>query len=542
VVTDDPEQALTYADLLRGPRLALAVPDEVTTKAPEDFRVMGRPARRIDAVDRVTGRAKYSQDIVLPGMLYGKILRPPSYGARLLEIDTTRAERVAGFVSVVREDDFVGVVAEREDQAEYALEAVRARWEEDRDTASDWNLPALLKERAGETVVLREDGSLEAGFDRADRVLESVYFVPYVSNAQMEPSAAVASWEGEQLTVWSGNRSPFGERDQLAEVFGIGQDRVRVIAAEIGGSFGSKTPTVAVEAARLARAVGRPVRVGYSRAEEFAWSTVRPAALIEIRSGVTAEGTIVAWDYTAYHSGGGPGRARRGADTLYDTPNVRVSVANSPSPLMSGSYRSLGGAINHFAREVHLDEIAAALELDPVELRLRNLTNPRLRRALTTAAERFGWESREAGPSEGFGVAVGYDVGSYVAECVELAVRDREVQVRRVVAAFDCGLVVNPDGARNQVEGSIMMGIGTALWEAVEFDGGRVLNAGFTHYRVPRITDAPEIEVVLVGDPETPSSGAGEPGIVPIAAAVANAVRDATGTGIDQLPIVPRLG
>ena len=232
---------------------------------------------------------------------------------------------------------------------------------------------------------------------------------------------------------------------------------------------------------------------------------------------------------------------RRGSQTPYDVPNVRVTVARSDSPLTAGSYRSLGGATNHFAREVHMDEIAHGLGLDPLEFRLRNLSHPRLRATTIAAAKSFGWEARVKEAGGGYGMAIGYDAGSFTAQCVEVSVENREVQVRRVVVGFDCGLVVNPDGARNQIEGSIIMGMGTALWEAVEFDGGRVLNAGFSRYRVPRITDAPEIEVVFTDEPGTPSSGAGEPGIVPIAAAIANAVRDATGTAIEELPIVPRL-
>ena len=539
---DQPSQMMSYADLLRDQKIRMPIPEDTTMKEPEGFRVMGRDTQRTDALARVTGQARYSQDIVVPGMLHGKVLRPPSYGARLQQVDSARAEQVPGLVKLVREDDFVGVISEREDMAAYALEAIRARWQEGEDSSSDWDLPALLKEKAVEPVVLREEGSLAAGFDQADHVLESRYFVPYISNAAMEPSAAVASWDDGYLTVWCGDRSPFGVRDQLARAFELEEGKVRVIAPEVGGAFGSKGAAgAAYDAARLARAAGRPVRVAYSRPEEFVWSTVRPAAVIEIRSGVKADGAIVAWEYTAYHAGESPFRGQRGADTPYNTPNVRVAVANSESPLRSGSYRSLGGALNHYAREVHLDEIAATLERDPVEVRLANLTHPRLRQVLTEAADAFAWDSRRAGASVGFGAAISYDVGSYVAECVELTVEGREVQVQRVVAAFDCGLGLNPDGVRNQVEGSIVMGMGTALWEAMEFDGGRPLNPSFSRYRVPRITDAPQIEVVLVGDPATPSTGAGEPGIVPIAAAISNAVYSASGSRVRELPIVPRL-
>jgi nicotinate dehydrogenase subunit B len=541
VVSNDGATGVDYADLLSGQSLTLDVPDVVEVKAVKDFRLMGRPARRIDAVSRVTGAAKYVRDVVVPGMLYGKILRPPSYGAKLVQVDTARAKRVDGVISVVQDGDFVGVVAEREDVAEYAVEVIRARWEESRDTASDWNIPALLKERAEVPTALRDEGDLESAFGSANRVFENTYYVPYISNAQMEPSASVARWDDGNLTVWCANRGPFAERDSLAEMFGLPADKVRVIAAEIGGSFGTKTPTVSHEAARLARAIDAPVRVSYDRAEEFAWSTVRPAATFEIKSGVDANGKIVAWDYTAFHAGENAFRGQRGADTMYDVDNVRIAVAASESPLQSGSYRSLGGATNHFAREVHMDEIAVGLGIDPLEFRLNNLSHERLRGTLVAAAEAFGWETRDNSSGKGYGMAIGYDAGSFTAQIAEVTVENQEARVDRVVVGFDCGLVVNPDGARNQIEGSIVMGMGTALWETVEFDGGRVLNAGFARYRVPRIGDAPEIEVVFTGGDDVPSSGAGEPGIVPTAAAIANAVRDATGTAVEQLPIVPNL-
>jgi isoquinoline 1-oxidoreductase len=391
-------------------------------------------------------------------------------------------------------------------------------------------------------VILREEGSLAEEFAKADHVLDGSYFIPYIANAPMEPSAAVASWEDGKLTVWSGDRSPFGVRDQLARDLDMREDQVRVIAPEIGGSFGTKgTVSVAYEAALLSKAAGRPVRVVHSRAEEFMWGTVRPATLIEIRSGFQADGKIVAWECTAYHTGDLAIRGQRGADTPYNTPTVRIAVADCKSPLKSGSYRSLGCAGNHFAREVHIDEIAASLHMDPVEFRLMNLTHPRLRRVLSQTADRFDWDSRRTESSSGIGVAIGYDAGSYVAECVELVVQRKVVRVQRVVAGIDCGMVVNPEGVRNQVEGSIIMGMGTPLREEVEFDAGRLLNPVFSRYRVPRINDAPQIEVVLAGDPTTPSTGAGEPGIVPIAAAIDNAVYNTTEARIRDLPIVPRL-
>ena len=541
-VSGESNRRVSYAELLQGKDLRLPIPEDTTTKSVEDFVFMGKDAPRTDALARVTGQAKYSQDIIVDGMLHGKVLRAPSYGARPQQIDTSSVERVPGFVMVVRDGDFVGVVCEREDAAEQAVDAIRVRWQEEPDLPSDSDFPDALKEKAGEMIVLREEGSPVDGFAKSDHVLEGRYFVPHVANVPMETSTAVASWDGGNLTVWSGDRAPFGVREELAQALNISQNQIRVIAPEVGGSFGTKgTVGVAQEAALLSKAVGRPVRVAHSRSEEFMWGTVRPAALFEIRSGFNADGKIVAWEYTAYHTGDRPQRGQRGADTPYNTPNVRIAVADSDSPLRTGSYRSLGCAANHFAREIHIDEIAATLNMDPVELRLMNLTHLRLSRVLRQTADRFDWESRRGDSSTGIGVAIGYDAGSFVAECVEVVVQRRNVRVQRVVAGIDCGMVVNPEGVRNQMEGSIVMGMGTALREVVEFDSGRLLNPALSRYRVPRINDTPQIEVVMAGDSSTPSTGAGEPGIVPIAAAIGNAVYDATESRIRDLPIVPRL-
>ena len=271
------------------------------------------------------------------------------------------------------------------------------------------------------------------------------------------------------------------------------------------------------------------------------WASVRPAALIRVKSGFTSDGHVVAWESDGYHAGALPFLGRRGSETPYAIPNVRVTTYTCDSPLRSGSYRSLGGAANHFARESHMDEIAARVGLDPVEFRLRNLTHPRFRRVLEAAAKAFGWSPAASASGRGVGVALGLDVGSYVAACVQLEVRGAKVTVERVTAALDCGLTVNPEGAKNQMEGSIVMGMGTALYEAIDFSGGKLLNTSFTRYRVPRAHNAPQIDIELVGEPETPSTGAGEPGIVPVAPAIANAVFDVTERRIRELPIQSQL-
>jgi nicotinate dehydrogenase subunit B len=534
------ERSVTYAELIRGQTIARDITDDIALTASAEFGMMGKTHGRIDAEERVTGRALYSQDVILDGMLYAGVLRRPWRGARLESLDTSVAERMPGVERVVREDDLVAVLADTDEHAAVALNALQATatWGNPAPATSSVDLPVVLVESAHDPFVTQEAGSLDEGFRQASGILEAEYYIPYVSNAPMEPRAAVATWDGDHLTVWAGTQRPFGIRTELAQRFELDEHDVRVIAPEIGGGFGSKSPYPAAhEAARLARVAGRPVRVAYTRAEEMMVATVRPAAVIRIKSGFTKDGRIVAWEFHGYHAGDRPFLGRRGSDSPYDHPHVRVTTYTSDSPLATGSYRSLGAAANHFAREVHVDDLAATLGIDPLEFRLRNLSHPRFRRVLERAAEVHGWASGAAPTRRGQGIAVGIDVGSYVATAVDLDVGGNEVGVRRVTAALDCGLVVNPEGAKNQVEGSVVMGMGTALYEAIDFQQGRVLNAGFTRYRVPRSNDAPDIETLLVGDDDTPSTGAGEPGIVPIAAAIANGVFDRTGERHRELPI-----
>ena len=497
---------------------------------------------RVDGAERVIGATVYAHDFTLENTAYGRIIRPPSVGAILARLDVSRAEQVPGFVCLVQIDGLIGVVAESKDAVDNVASFIRARWNEQDDDVSDWNLPAVLKDRGNEPVLLRDDGDTVDAFAKADRVVSGVYYVPYVANAQMEPSAATAKWnEDGSLTVWCANRGPFTERSYLADRLGMEAEDIRVIVQEVGGSFGTKSQTVSYEAAILARESGRPVKISYSREEEFSISTVRPAAVMEINAGIDSDGKLMVWDYTAFHAGDNPFRGRRGADSPYDSEAVRIRIADSPSPLPHGSYRSLGGATNHFGREVHIDTIARELGLDPLEFRLNNLSNQRYRSVLETVAEMSGWDSRTKNVGLGFGVAVGFDAGSYVAQVAKVEVNGRNVSVERVDVAFDCGKVLNPEGARNQVEGAVVMGMGTTLWESVQFEGGRVINTGFGSYRVPRITDVPEINVSFVDGLSNHPTGVGEPGIVPIAAAITNAVVDATGLLIDRLPLQEQL-
>jgi isoquinoline 1-oxidoreductase len=535
----DAARSLTFAQVLEGQTLVRDIPDDVVVNAPADFTVMGHDSGRVDALERVTGRAIYTQDVLREGMLFARVLRPPAYGAKLRAFDSSVAERMPGVVSVVYDDGFVAVLAETDEAADRAHDVIMSEWDEPADTISQWDLPARLEAESRDPVTTQEAGDVERALAGAANRLEATYYVPYISIAPMEPRAAVAEWQGDRLTVWAGTQRPFGVRGELALHFGIEESQIHVIAPEIGGGFGGKSIyRPALEAARLAKIAGRPVRVAYSRVEELTWSTFRPAALITIRSGFDGDGRITAWDYHAIHTTTDrPMIGQRGSETPYACDDVRVMVSAGPAPLRPGSYRSLGCAVNHFARESHIDEIASAIGVDPVEFRMRNLPEPRYRAVLEAAATSFGWGTAAAPSQRGVGVAVGLDVGSYAAECVAIDIQGREIAVKRVSSSLDCGLLFNPEGARSQMEGAIMMGLGGALFEAAEFEGGRLLNGSFARYRVPRINQTPQIDVSLVGTTENPSTGAGEPGIVPIAPAIANAVFDLTGKRIRELPL-----
>jgi isoquinoline 1-oxidoreductase len=347
----------------------------------------------------------------------------------------------------------------------------------------------------------------------------------------------VAEWKDGKLSVWTGTQRPFGVRGELAEAFRLPENHVRVVMPDMGSGYGGKhTGEAALEAARLAQAARQPVKLVWTREEEFTWAYFRPAGVIEVSAGVSSDGAITAWEFHNYNSGAAA------ITTLYNIPNQRIQFHAVESPLRQGSYRSLAAAANHFARRSFMDELAHMAKMDPLDFRLKNLTDARLREALEAAAEKFGWGKPKPQPGHGFGIAGGFDKGGYVATCAEVAVdpATRQVRVVRVVTAFDCGAVVNPDGLRNQIEGANNMGIGGALFEAIQFENGRILNPHFAQYRVPRFSDAPVMEVVLIDRKDVPSAGAGETPIVGIAPAIGNAIFAATGKRQRALPMAPK--
>ena len=468
-----------------------------------------------------------------PGMVHARMIRPPRYGATLAAVDSTSAEALPG-VKVVTDGNFLGVVAPGTEESARAAALVKCTWVGGGDESAATlfeDLKKTAESGSGDPAI----GNVERAVAEAAQRFESTYTVAYIAHCPLEPRAAVAEWSGDALTVWTGTQRPFGVQGELADALHIPKDRVRVIVPDTGSGYGGKhTGDAAVEAARLAKAAGKPVKLVWTREDEMTWAYFRPAGVIDIRSAVGADHRITAWEFHNYNSGGS------GIRTPYDIANQRVVFHQATSPLRQGSYRGLAATANHFARETHMDEIAAAIGEDPLAFRLRNLRDERISAVLKAAADRFGWQARKRSAGGGFGLAAGTEKGGYVAACAEVAVKGRDVQVVRVVVSFECGSIVNPDGLRNQVEGAIVQGLGGALFEAIAFEGGRIGNAKFADYRVPRFRDTPSIDTVLLNRTDLPPAGAGETPIVAIAPAVGNAIFDATGIRLRSLPMVPQ--
>ncbi len=535
------KRSFDYADLARSAGAAKlfqqAIPSDVALTPLREWRVLGTSVPRPAARDLVTGAHKYPSDIARPGMLYGKILRPPAYDAKLLSVDLAPARAMRDVVAVRdnQDDQFVGVVAPNSFLAEHALGAIS-------DTAK-WKMPASVQPSSGDLFdYLRQNA--EGGVPQnpfaneltAARRLRRSYRVPYIQHAPLEPRAAVAEWKEGRLTVWTGSQNPFGVRSELARAFHMPEDQVRVVIPDFGAAFGGKhTGEHAIEAARLARAAGKPVSLRWTRAEEFTWAYFRPAGVIEAEASLDAQGKIATWHFVNINSG------PNAIDAPYAIGKTDCRFVASRPPLRHGSYRGLAATANNFVREVFMDELAAIAGADPLAFRRAHLEDPRLRAVLETAATQFRWQEsasrNESGTS--VGLACGTEKGSYVAACVEIEIDrpQKKFQVRRVCEAFECGAIVNPANLLSQVQGAIIMGLGAALREEIQFEGGTILNASFGEYLVPRLEDVPELDIHLVNRPDLPSAGAGETPIIAIAPAIANAVFRATGASVQALPI-----
>jgi nicotinate dehydrogenase subunit B len=540
-----PQVKVTYAQLAKGQKIERHAQVKPGIKPPAEFKVMGRPAARRDARDKATGKAKFAGDIRFPGMLYARILRPPAHGAKMTRLDTSAAEKVPG-ARVVQDGDLIAVLHEFPDVAEAALAKIKADYDLPASELNDKTIYDHLIKAAPQGKPVAQGGNLDEGAKLASLKFEERYLNAYVAHATMETHTAVVKIDGDKAVVYASTQAPFRVRDEIAQALKLPSPNVHVIMPFVGGGFGGKTRnTQAVQAARLAQAVGKPIQVMWTRADEFFYDTFRPAAIVNIASGVSSAGKIVFWDYEVLWAG------ERSSEQFYDIPYHRTVVrgewgggggaGTGGHPFDVGAWRGPGSNTNTFARESHIDIMAAEAGIDPVEFRLMNLNNKRMKRVLRAAAEKFGWKPAKAPSKRGFGVSCADYAGTYVAACAEVEVdaATGAIRVKRVVCAQDSGIAVNPDGATLQVEGCIMMGLGYTLTEEMHFTGRKLLDLNFDSYELPRFSWMPKIETVLVNSPEVSISGGGEPAIINMGSVVANAVFDATGARLLELPMTP---
>lgn len=511
--------------------------NEIDLVPADRWRVLGSDVKKVGGWDVVTGAAKFPSDIIRPEMLYGKVLRPVSNEATLKSIDLAPAKAMKGVV-VVRDGEFVGCAAPTSWLAAQAIDAITTQWDRPDHPSSEKlfeHLKATAREGGGGRRRGRGAwGDREKALASAKHKIETKYEIAYIQHAPMEPRAAVAEWSDGALTVWTGTQQPSRVHGQLREAFRLADEKVRVIVPDTGGGFGGKhTGEAAVEAARLAKAVGKPVSLRWTREEEFTWAYFRPAGLIEVQAGIDAQGKLVSWDFTNYNSGGSA------IDTPYQVPNGRTRSVGAESPLRQGSYRALASTANTFARESAMDELAELAGTDPLEFRLNHMEDGRLKNVLQAAAKEFDWPRRRANraANRGVGLSCGTEKGSFVAACAEVEVVGETLRVLHVCQAYECGAIQNPANLRAQVQGSIIMGLGGALHEAMEFEHGQIKNPNFSSYRVPRMSDVPELDIVLLNRRDLPSIGGSETPIIAVAPAIANAIHHASGIRSRSMPL-----
>lgn len=543
IITDskNPGSKVTYAQLTKGKKIEKFLDVKPSVEDYTKFTYVGKPYKRSDSILKVTGEAKYTGDLKIPGMVYARILRPPSHGAKLASVDYSGAEKIAG-TKVVRDGDFVAVINENRDRADEAIVKIKAEYSFDEMPVNNKTIFDWLLKADSEVSVIRTNGDLEAGRQLCDKIVESEFHDPYLAHGAIETHSALALIEGDKLTVWASTQSPFGLREEITGELGFPVEKVRVIAPFVGGGFGGKGEhRQGVEAAKLAKLTGKPVMLIWTRNEEFFYDTFHPAGVIIIKSGIDKSGLIKMWDYHLYHSG------NRGSETIYDVPNAKTSrsgqKSNGPAvhPLATGAWRAPSNNTNTFARESQIDIMAAAAGIDPLEFRLKNLKDEKMIACLKAVADKFGYVAGKTPSGRGIGIACGTDAGTWVAHMAEVKVdkNSGKVTVLRIACAQDMGLCVNPEGATIQMEGCIMMGLGYTFTEEVIFEGGDIQNHSFDTYTIPKFSWMPKIETVILDRKDKPPQGGGEPAIIAIGAVVANAIFDATGARLYRVPMTP---
>jgi len=581
-VVSDSGRSITYGELVSDQLLHVRAEPQSKLRAPDTYSVIGKPFARVDIPGKLTGAPSFIQDLRLPGMVHARVVRQPSYGAKLAKIDTARVDKLPGVLKIVRDGSFLGVITEREYQAVAAMRALAlgATWDESASLPTPTNVYARIQKAASQDSVILDKGGATAGKGAPGegKRIESTYRRPYQMHGSIGPSCAVAQLRDGTMTVWTHSQGVYPLRGALAELLGMKPDRVRCIHMEGAGCYGhNAADDAAADAALLARALpGRPVRVQWMRDHEHSCEPYGTAMVTTARASLAEDGSVADWQYdvwSATHSTRpGPagnllagqalarpftpppprplpqpeGGGDRNAIPLYGFPSARVtSHFLLDMPLRSSALRSLGAYMNIFSIESFMDELSRAAGVDPVDYRLRHLQDRRAQDVVRTAADRFGWKNfvRRRGRGRGFAFARYKNLGAYAAMAIEADVNRESGQVRvlRAVAAVDSGEAVSPDGIRNQIEGGIIQSLSWTMFEAVQFDSKRVLSRDWSSYPILRFPSVPEgIEVHVLNRPGEPFLGTGEASQGPAAACLANAVADATGVRIRELPLSPR--
>ena len=558
----------------------MKVAPEVKAKDVKDYKIVGTSQKRIELPAKLTGEFTYAHDVRVPGMLHGRVVRPPTIASKPANVDASSVKNIPGLVKIVQEGSFVGVVCETEWAAIKAAKAVKVTWSQPttKMPASAEEIFAYIKN----TKSLRDQitvnkGNPDTALGQATKTYEATYRWPFQLHGMMGPSCAVADVSKDRATLYTGTQGSFGTRKAVAELLGFPEQNVRVLYREASGSYGRMgADDVSEDAALLSRAVGKPVRVQWMRDDEHGWEPKGPAQLDILRASIDAEGKIIAWDFsdrgfplTAASGGGlrllasrqigmkptadGNSNGTAGGGEMYAFENQKCAAPLIPwvqadeTPLRTGYLRAPGDMARSFASESFMDEIAADLRVDPVQFRLRYLgANKRGAEALIAATKRAGWQERPSpapmgSKAIGRGVAISNRAGSICGAVAEVEVDKAtgHVAVKRFTLSHDCGLIINPDGLKNQIEGNIIQGVSRALMEEVKFDASGITTLDWSTYPVVRFPEVPEIDIVLINRPEMPALGGGEPSSAPIAAAIANAIFDATGVRLREAPFTP---
>ena len=592
-VAGDASKKVSYGQLLGGKKFNtkisasgtgwdMKVAPEVKAKDPKQYKIVGQSVKRVELPAKVTGEHDYIHDVRLPGMLHGRVVRPPVINTEPISIDHDSIKGIPGIVMIVREGKFVGVVAKTEWAAIKAAQTLKVTWSKptSKVPATPDEVYAYLRNtKPARTLKPVDKGNAAAALKQGTKNYQATYRWPFQMHGMIGPSCSIADVKSGQVTIWSGPQGPFGTRRNVAALLQIPEQNVRIVYHEASGSYGRmSTDDGAQDAALLSRAAGAPVRVQWMRHDEHGWEPKGPAQLDEVKATVDDNGKLLAWDFADYGqpwtassstlllasrqvglhptNPGGSNGTQSGGE-IYSIANQLIQAHHinwhfpEPIPLRTGNLRAPGDVARCFASECFIDEIAADLKVDPVDFRLRHLEgNKRGIECLQAAVNKAAWQKRPSPTppasgniAKGRGVAITQRANTYVAIVAEVEVNKTtgQVAVKRLVCSHDCGLMVNPDGVQNQVEGNVIQGVSRAMHEEVTFDtNGGITSLDWATYPIMKFADVPELDVVLINRPEMEPLGAGEGATIPPAAAIANAIFDAVGVRLREGPFTPK--